>query len=76
MKQSKNDRDSNIIINWQNIQPEMRFNFNQYFNTGYDIGRYDYCSIMHYPRKAFSSNGQDTIYPLRSGDNVWDSAMD
>jgi len=66
-EQSRNDRDSNVVIYWQNIQQEMRYNFNQYLNTGYDIGKYDYCSIMHYPRKAFSSNGQDTIQPLRSG---------
>jgi len=64
-EQSRNDRDSFVIIKWQNIITNNRHNFNQYLNAGFDIGAYDYCSIMHYPRKAFSSNGQDTIIPRR-----------
>ena len=65
-EQSRNDRDNYIIIKWQNIITNNRHNFNQYLSSGLDIGSYDYCSIMHYPRKAFSSNGQDTIIPRRT----------
>ena len=32
-----------------------------------DYYDYDYGSIMHYPRGAFSSNNQDTIVPRRPG---------
>ncbi len=66
-EQSRNDRNNFVTINWQNIVASAQHNFAQYLNSGQDIGAYDYCSIMHYPRKAFSINGQDTITPLKAG---------
>jgi hypothetical protein len=66
-EQSRNDRDTYVRINWANIDPQYQSNFSQYLNSGIDIGKYDYCSIMHYPRQAFSKNGQDTITPLQAG---------
>jgi hypothetical protein len=41
----------------------MAAQFNQHITDGDDLGAYDYGSIMHYPRWAFSKNGQDTIVP-------------
>jgi hypothetical protein len=66
--QSRNDRDSWVRINWANIDQNYRSNFNQYLNSGIDVGPYDYCSIMHYGRRAFAMDTtQDTIIPLRPG---------
>jgi hypothetical protein len=63
-EQSREDRDLFVRINWQNIQSGMAAQFNQHITDGDDLGAYDYGSIMHYPRTAFSANGQETITPL------------
>jgi len=62
-EQSRKDRDSFVTIVWQNIDAAMRHNFDQHVSDGDDVGPYDYGSIMHYPRTAFSVNGRDTIVP-------------
>lgn len=62
-EQSREDRDAFITINWANIQSGTEHNFNQHISDGDDVGAYDYGSIMHYPRDAFSKNGQPTIVP-------------
>lgn len=62
-EQSREDRDVFVTIHWENITDGMSHNFNQHITDGDDLGSYDYGSIMHYPRKAFSKNGQDTITP-------------
>lgn len=63
-EQSREDRDRFVRIVWANIEAGREHNFNQHITDGDDIGGYDYGSIMHYPRTAFSRNGQDTIVPL------------
>jgi hypothetical protein len=60
---SREDRDAFVTIIWENIIPEKVSNFTQHITDGDDVGSYDYGSIMHYPRWAFSANGQDTIVP-------------
>lgn len=62
-EQSRIDRDDYVTIHYENILPQTIFNFNQHITDGEDIGEYDYDSIMHYPRWAFSKNGKDTIVP-------------
>jgi hypothetical protein len=65
-EQSREDRDSFVRINWENIDPDRRHNFNQHITDGDDYGPYDYGSIMHYGMFAFSNNGP-TIEPLQDG---------
>jgi hypothetical protein len=62
-EQSREDRDLFVTIQWQNISQGMASQFLQHISDGDDVGAYDYGSIMHYPRTAFSANGQDTIVP-------------
>lgn len=68
-EQSREDRNNHVRINWENIDPSKRHNFNQHITDGDDIGTYDFGSIMHYGRFAFSNNGQPTIVPL-SGQTI------
>lgn len=63
-EQSREDRDLFVTVHWENIQNGMAAQFNQHITDGDDLGAYDYGSIMHYPRNAFSKNGQDTITPV------------
>uniref|UniRef100_A0A182Q0R1 Metalloendopeptidase n=1 Tax=Anopheles farauti TaxID=69004 RepID=A0A182Q0R1_9DIPT len=66
--QSASDRDFYVTINFDNVLPDRESNFNRYDSTKLtDLGiPYDYESIMHYARAAFSKNGQDTMVPKRS----------
>jgi hypothetical protein len=63
-EQSREDRDSFVTIHWDKIQAGLEHNFDQHITDGDDVGAYDYGSIMHYPRNAFSVDGSDTITPL------------
>jgi hypothetical protein len=63
-EQSREDRDQFVRVAWENIIPNMEHNFDQHITDGDDIGPYDYDSVMHYPAKAFSSNGLDTIVAI------------
>ena len=63
-EQSREDRDVFVRINWAKITPGTEHNFNQHITDGDDVGAYDFGSIMHYPRNAFSIDGTDTITPI------------
>jgi hypothetical protein len=69
-EQSRIDRDDFVEIVSTNIIPTMRFNFDQHIIDGIDLGDYDYGSIMHYPKDAFSATGQDTIKPKKPGAQI------
>lgn len=61
-EQSRTDRDEHIVINWANIPPDKRHNFETYLEAGHsgeDVAFYDPESIMHYSSYAFAID--DTV---------------
>ena len=68
-EQSREDRDRFIRILFENIEAGKEHNFDQHITDGDDIGRYDFGSIMHYDRFAFSKNDQPTIETL-NGESI------
>uniref|UniRef100_A0A8C9YBB4 Metalloendopeptidase n=1 Tax=Sander lucioperca TaxID=283035 RepID=A0A8C9YBB4_SANLU len=79
-EQTRSDRDDYVTINWDNIDPQMAYNFYKQSTNNLNTP-YDYTSIMHYGRTAFSINGKDSITPIpnpnvqigqRQGLSSWD----
>jgi len=61
-EQSRPDREQYIRIVKKNIREKHLSQFKMHSIQSSSEGlRYDYDSIMHYSRQAFSKNGQDTI---------------
>eukprot|EP01063_Lacrimia_lanifica_P021007 TRINITY_DN2825_c0_g1_i5.p1 TRINITY_DN2825_c0_g1~~TRINITY_DN2825_c0_g1_i5.p1 ORF type:complete len:607 (+),score=137.00 TRINITY_DN2825_c0_g1_i5:67-1887(+) len=67
-EQCRNDRDEYVTVNYDNIIPRNKHNFNKRGRYGRSLGPYDYQSIMHYGAWDFTSNRQKTITaPVRIG---------
>ena len=62
-EQQRPDRDQFVDIREENIESGKEHNFEIHMG-GIILGPYDYGSIMHYPRDAFSEDG-DTRVPLQ-----------
>jgi Astacin (Peptidase family M12A) len=69
-EQSREDRDSFVTIHLDKVMAGFEHNFDQHITDGDDVGAYDYGSIMHYPRDAFSVDGSDTITPVVAGAQI------
>lgn len=65
-EQNREERDSYVSIEYQNIQPSAMSNFDRAAKTLAFGVPYDYGSVMHYSANAFSTNGQPTIVALVS----------
>lgn len=65
-EQSRPDRDTYVTINFNNIKSKYSYNFRK--ATGSKVHtRYDYDSIMHYPKSAFATSyGKITIQTKNS----------
>ncbi|XP_050532655.1 low choriolytic enzyme-like isoform X1 [Daktulosphaira vitifoliae] len=62
-EQARYDRDNAVIIYWENIDKVYWQDFGKVpenVTTTFGLP-YDYTSVMHYPRYAFSKNGLETI---------------
>ncbi|XP_030582082.1 high choriolytic enzyme 1-like [Archocentrus centrarchus] len=59
-EQVRSDRDQYVSILTQNILPGQEHNFVKVQTNNLQTS-YDFNSVMHYPRTAFSRNGQPTI---------------
>ena len=60
----RSDRDSYIVVYTSNVIADKQDQFVKLTTTNY--GLYDFDSVMHYSKSAFSGNGQDTMEPLSS----------
>ncbi|XP_062817127.1 astacin-like metalloendopeptidase [Anolis carolinensis] len=67
---SRADRDNYIRISWNDVLTGFETNFLKSWNTNM-LGDYDYSSVMHYGRTAFSMTGLPTIIPLSRHDDVF-----
>lgn len=61
---SREDRDQHVDILPDNIKAGAEHNFITHISDGDDIGAYDFGSIMHYPKNAFSRD-KNTLDTLR-----------
>ncbi|XP_056435625.1 hatching enzyme 1.2-like [Gadus chalcogrammus] len=61
-EQSRVDRDKYVTIMWPNIYRDRLRNFEKFKTDNMDLP-YDYGSIMHFGRYAYSEVGQPTIMP-------------
>ncbi|XP_028846998.1 high choriolytic enzyme 1 isoform X2 [Denticeps clupeoides] len=61
-EQSRSDRDYHVTILWENIIQGQRHNFQKHKTNNLNTA-YDYSSIMHYGKYAFSEDGEPTIIP-------------
>lgn len=75
-EQSRPDRNIYVEILWENVQKGQKENFNKYKNKDVDYlsSQYDYNSIMHYGKLAFSKNGQPTIRVVGGKDRNFGAA--
>src|ERR1700687_2672754 len=72
-EQSRTDRDTFVQINWAHIQSGEEYNSDRQDDSG-RYGPYDFDSLMHYGRRDFSSDGQDTITVLPPNE-TWQSRI-
>lgn len=64
-EQSRHDRDEFIQVHWTNLADGWASQYAQPIN-GTDVGRYDYCSIMHYSQSGGARPGLKAFSILKN----------
>ncbi|XP_076858238.1 hatching enzyme 1.2 [Brachyhypopomus gauderio] len=64
-EQSRADRDKYVTIMWPNISRDHLRNFEKFKTNNLDTP-YDYGSVMHFGKFAYSQHGEPTVLPKRS----------
>ena len=73
---SRSDRDNYLRILWPNINANMQSQFRKNTPNQDQIFRpFDYESIMLYGPKLFSSNGRDTMVPMKKNVRLLDTGV-
>lgn len=67
-EQDRFDRNEYVTIHWENIEPQRFHNFKR--NSMQLRSKYDFNSVMHYSKDAFSKNGKATIVPRARGVSI------
>ncbi|XP_017046515.1 hatching enzyme 1.2 [Drosophila ficusphila] len=65
-EQNRMERDGYVAIQYNNVQSSARNNFEKATRTEAFGVPYDYGSVMHYSKNAFSINGQPTILAMQA----------
>ncbi|KAL7831156.1 hypothetical protein SRHO_G00306580 [Serrasalmus rhombeus] len=73
-EQTRSDRDQHVRILFQNVIHGMEYNFRK-IQTNNLHTPYDYSSVMHYGRYAFSRNRQPTILPIPDPNFLFEWSM-
>ncbi|KPP56950.1 hypothetical protein Z043_125384 [Scleropages formosus] len=74
-EQTRSDRDKHVRIIYENVIRGQEHNFRR-IDTNNLKTPYDYNSVMHYGRFAFSRNGQATIVPIPNSNVAIGRAME
>ncbi|KAH3765311.1 zinc metalloprotease [Pelomyxa schiedti] len=61
------DRDKYVNVNYEFIDKSNLGDFDKSVNEKEAVGSYDFGSIMHYPRNAFSTSSKPTLEPIPGG---------
>ncbi|KAL2084056.1 hypothetical protein ACEWY4_019574 [Coilia grayii] len=70
----RSDRDNHVQIHLENVETGKENNFNKVATLNQNTP-YDYTSVMHYSRDAFSKNGQPTLVPIPDASVVIGQAL-
>ncbi|KAM7423543.1 hypothetical protein PAMA_000070 [Pampus argenteus] len=74
-EQTRSDRDNYIMVYWDNIIDDMKYNFDK-INTLNQGTPYDYNSVMQYSKYAFSKNNRPTMLPIPNNNVAFGQATE